>query len=172
MVHRRRTRGEEVGEGEGVAGELKANGSAAVADQIKSREVRRVAVAVGVIRVRDWGGGVAAGFYTTAAGELGQIAIGAAGGWAVPPPCRSPLVVSARVVSWARPAAHARHGPSGRAGTGTVAAVSCRPWVVPKGRAVGRAAGPWAVWKSILRCLVLDCFFCILLYCSLNFYIF
>ena len=46
---------------------------------------------------------------------------------AVPPcrPCR------ARAVSWARPAAQARHWPPGRAGTGTRPAVPCRPRAVP-----------------------------------------
>jgi hypothetical protein len=63
--------------------------------------------------------------------------------------------VRARAVPWARPAAHARHGPSGRADTSTVAAVPCSPWAVPKGRAVGRAADPWVVWKSIL--VLKDC---------------
>jgi hypothetical protein len=37
-----------------------------------------------------------------------------------------------------------------RAGTGTLPAVPCRPWAVPKGRVVGRAAGPWAVCTPIL----------------------
>jgi hypothetical protein len=58
-------------------------------------------------------------------------------------PCR------AGVVSWARVAAHAPHWPSCRAGTGTLPVVSCRPWAVPCRRAVGRAAGPWAVWIYI-----------------------
>jgi hypothetical protein len=67
-------------------------------------------------------------------------------GAAVPavPPCR------AKVVSWARPAAHDLHGPSCRAGTGTLLAVLCRPWAVPKGRAVGRATGPWAICTPIV----------------------
>jgi hypothetical protein len=108
-----------------------------------------------MIRVRDWVGGAATNFYMAAAGELGQIAVGAAGGWAVPPPCRSPYAVRTRVVSWSRPTAHARHGPSGRAGTGTVAAVPCRPWAVPKGRAVGCVVGPWVVSKSIHESLKL-----------------
>jgi hypothetical protein len=60
-------------------------------------------------------------------------------------PCR------AKAVSWARPAAHDPHGPSCRAGTGTLPVVPYRPWAVPKGRAVGRAAGPWAVCTSIGR---------------------
>jgi hypothetical protein len=51
--------------------------------------------AVGVIRVRDWVGGTAAGFYTAAgrdrrAGQLGRWAKIAVGGWVVPPPCHSP----------------------------------------------------------------------------------
>ena len=58
-------------------------------------------------------------------------------------PCR------ARAVSWARLAAHALHGAPGRAGTGTPTTVPCRPWAVPKGRAVGRAASPWAAWPYI-----------------------
>jgi hypothetical protein len=62
------------------------------------------------------------------------------------PPCRPCRV---KAVSWARPAAHDPHGPSCRAGTGTLSAVPCRPWAVPKGRAVGRAAGPWAVCTPI-----------------------
>jgi hypothetical protein len=62
----------------------------------------------------------------------------------LPWPCR------ARAMSWARSAAHALHWPSGCAGTGTLQAVPCRPWAMPKGCAVGRAAGPWAVWKSIM----------------------
>ena len=56
----------------------------------------------------------------------------------------------ARAVSWDRPTAHALHWPSCRAGTGTVPAVPCGPWAVPKGRAACRASGPWAVWKSIV----------------------
>jgi hypothetical protein len=61
---------------------------------------------------------------------------------AVPAPCR-------RAVSWVRPAAHDPHGPSCRTGTGTLPAVPCRPWAVPKGRAVGRVADPWAVCTPI-----------------------
>jgi hypothetical protein len=44
---------------------------------------------------------------------------------AVPTPCRR-----AKAVSWARPVAHDLHGPSCRAGTGTLPAVSCRPWAM------------------------------------------
>jgi hypothetical protein len=55
-----------------------------------------------------------------------------------------------RAVSWARPAAHDPHGPSCHASTGTLPAVPCRPWAVPKGRVVGRAAGPWAVCTPIV----------------------
>jgi hypothetical protein len=62
------------------------------------------------------------------------------------PPCRP---CRAKAVSWARSAAHDPHGPSCRAGTGTLSAVPCRPWAVPKGRAVGRAAYPWAVYTPI-----------------------
>jgi hypothetical protein len=51
----------------------------------------------------------------------------------------------ARAVSWARSAAHALPWPSCRVDTGTLPAMSCLPWDVPK----GRAAGPWAVWKYI-----------------------
>jgi len=63
----------------------------------------------------------------------------------------------ARAVSWARPAAHALHGPPCRADTGTVAAVPCGPWAVPKGRAACRATGPWAAWPYILVIYFVNC---------------
>jgi hypothetical protein len=74
--------------------------------------------------------------------------------------CRPPTVprtwsCRARVVSWARPAAHALHWPSCRAGTGMLPAVPCRPWAVPCRRAVGRAVSPWVVWKYIVALVVL-----------------
>jgi hypothetical protein len=65
----------------------------------------------------------------------------------VPAPC---WPYRAKVASWSRPAAHDPHGPSCRAGTSTLPVVSCRPWVVPKRRVVGRAAGPWAICTPML----------------------
>jgi hypothetical protein len=67
------------------------------------------------------------------------------GARAVPATVPRPWPCRASVVSWAWPAAHDTHWPSCRAGTGTVRAMPCGPWVVPK----GRVAGPWAAWPYI-----------------------
>jgi len=141
------------------AGELKANDGGGSSSRGQSEAGCGCAEAEGGkrIRVRDLGGGAAgcgraayiwrgvAGVWAWAAGP--KEAVGLAAVPATVPalwPCR------ARAVSWARPAAHALHGPPCRAGTGTVAAVPCGPWAVPKGRAACRATGPWAAWPYIL----------------------
>jgi hypothetical protein len=75
--------------------------------------------------------------------------------------CRS---CRAKAVSRARPAAHDPHGPSCRASTGTLPAVPCRPWAVPKGRAVSRAAGPWVVCTPIPSTKIINLFLLSILY--------
>jgi hypothetical protein len=101
-----------------------------------------------MIRVRDWvGAAAAAGLYTAA--PLRAIgagwALGRLAGWAVPPPlgraCPCCAVGQAGGPCTTRAFGPCRHGHGGSRAV----------------QPMGRAAGPWAVWKSILPCVHQRC---------------
>ena len=132
------------------AGELKANDGGGSSSRGQSEAGCGCAEAEGGkrIRVRDLGGGLraaaarliyGAGWRGCGRGPLGQKRPLA---WR---PCRPPCRPSGRAVPVPC------HGPGLRPMhcTGTVAAVPCGPWAVPKGRAACRATGPWAAWPYI-----------------------